>query len=134
MGARINRVASAGYSIHTFDCQSYLGRRQATAVQDAPLEATSLVRSQPRAVFVAAIAVGVCGANPITNPTIPHPPSPIAEHVLDIVTYASVGSCGFWIWRMKGFRWFAASLLLLAEVITWGAFIVAGMSVSGDWL
>jgi hypothetical protein len=84
--------------------------------------------------FGAAIAVGVFGANPIANPTIPHPPIPAAERALAIVTYGSVASCGFWIWQMKGFRWFAASLLILAEVITWGAFIVAGMSVSGDWL
>ena len=84
--------------------------------------------------FAAAILVGVFGANPITNPTIPHHPIPAAEHFLDLVTYGSVASCGFWIWQMKGFRWFAASLLLLFEVITWGAFVVAGMSVSGDWL
>jgi hypothetical protein len=84
--------------------------------------------------FVAAIAVGVFGANPIGNPTIPHPPILAAVHCLDVVTFGSVASCGFWIWRMKGFRWYAASLLLLAEVITWGALFVAGMSVSGDWL
>lgn len=85
--------------------------------------------------FVVAIAVGVFGATPsVTNPTIPHVPNTAAEHCLDAVTYASVLSCGFWIWRMKGFCWFAVSLLFLAEAITWGAFVVAGMSVTGDWL
>jgi hypothetical protein len=84
--------------------------------------------------FAAAIAVGVFGANPISNPALPHPPNPSAEHWLDIVTCGSLASCGFWIWRMKGFRWYAASLMVLAEVITWGALFVAGMSVSGDWL
>ena len=84
--------------------------------------------------FVAAIAVGAFGANPITNPTIPHDPIPAAKYCLDIVTYGSIASCGFWIWRMRGFRWYAASLLLLAEVITWGALFIAAMSVSGDWL
>ena len=84
--------------------------------------------------FVAAIAVGVFGANPIGNPTLPHPPKPWAEHWLDVVGYGSLASCGFWIWRMRGFRWYATSLMVLLEVITAGAFFVAGMSVSGDLL
>jgi hypothetical protein len=86
--------------------------------------------------FVIAIAVGVFGANPgiSTNPTHQALPNLAARHWLDAVTYASIASCGFWIWRMKGFRWFAVSLLLMAEVITWGALFIAGMSVSGDWL
>jgi hypothetical protein len=86
------------------------------------------------AFFAAAIVVGVFGANPITNPTIPHPPDPSAERWLDVVTYGSIASCVFWIWRMKGFRWYAASLMVSVEVITWGALFIAGMSVSGDWL
>jgi hypothetical protein len=35
---------------------------------------------------------------------------------------------------MKGFRWFAVSLMTIAEIITWGAIFIAGMSVTGDWL
>jgi hypothetical protein len=84
--------------------------------------------------FVAAIAVGVFEGNPISNPTIPHPPIRSVELCLDALTYGSLVSCGFWIWRMKGFRWFAASLMALAELIVWGALFVAGMAVSGDWL
>jgi|SRR5665213_1037222 len=52
--------------------------------------------------FIAAIAVAVLGANPITNPTVPHAPIPAAERCLEIVTLGSVASCGFWVWRMKG--------------------------------
>jgi hypothetical protein len=84
--------------------------------------------------FVAAIAVAVFGANPITNPTVPHPPIPAAKHCLDFVTLGSFVSCGFWVWRMRGMRWFATSLMLVAEVITYGALFIAGMAVSGDWL
>ena len=84
--------------------------------------------------FVGAMAVAVFGANPNTNPTIPHPPIPATEFCLDLVTYGSITSCGFWVWRMKGFRWYAASLLLVAEVVVWGALFIAGMSVSGEWL
>jgi hypothetical protein len=84
--------------------------------------------------FAAAIAVGVLGVNPTPNPTLPPPPNPSAERWLDVVMYGSIASCGFWIWRMKGFRWYATSLMVLVEVLTWGALFVAGMSVSGDWI
>ena len=39
-----------------------------------------------------------------------------------------------WIWRMKGFRWYASSLTGLIELPTFAAMFVAGMSVTGDWL
>jgi len=84
--------------------------------------------------FIAAIAVAVLGANPITNPSVPHAPIPTAERCLEIVTLCSLASCGFWVWRMKGLRWFAAGLMLVAEVITYGALFIAGMAVSGNWL
>jgi hypothetical protein len=84
--------------------------------------------------FIAAIAVAVFYANPVTNPTIPHPANPLGEIYLGAVTYGSLASCGFWIWRMKGFRWYAASLMALAEVITYSALFIAGMAVTGDWL
>jgi hypothetical protein len=48
--------------------------------------------------------------------------------------YGSFASCVFWIWRMNGFRWFAASLMALMEVPVLGALFVAGMSVTGDFL
>jgi hypothetical protein len=84
--------------------------------------------------FVAAIAVGVLGANPIANPTLPHPPVPAAPYALGTVSCASIALAGFWIWQMKGFRWFAASLLILFQVITLGAIVVAEMSVYGEWM
>jgi hypothetical protein len=40
----------------------------------------------------------------------------------------------FWVYKMKGLRWFAVSLVGLLEVIILSASFVAGMSVSGDWL
>jgi hypothetical protein len=40
----------------------------------------------------------------------------------------------FWIYKMKGLRWFAASLVVLLQVILTGAGFIAGMSVSGEWL
>ncbi len=84
--------------------------------------------------FAAAIVVGVLWANPVTNPNISHRADRSATLWLDAVMYGSLASCVFWTWRMKGFRWYAASLMTLAELITWGALFVAGMSISGDWL
>lgn len=81
--------------------------------------------------FVAAIVVGLLWANNVSNP---HPSSQAAKFWLDVVTYGSLASCIIWTWQMKGFRWFAASLLASVEVITFGAIFVAGMSISGDWL
>ena len=39
-----------------------------------------------------------------------------------------------WIYRLKGLRWLAASLLLLQGALVIGASFIAGMSVTGDWL
>ena len=85
--------------------------------------------------FLAAVVVGVVGGNPSTDPPyLPHPPIAGAVRALDLVTYGSYASCVFWVWRMKGFRWFAVSLMIAAESITFGALFIAGMAVSGDWL
>ena len=84
--------------------------------------------------FFAAVAVGVIWQNPQTNPTLPHVASRVGRMWLDIVTYASLASCLFWVWRMRGFRWFATSLMLLLELPVFGALFIAGMSVAGDWL
>jgi len=85
--------------------------------------------------FAAAIALGVLrAANPIADPNLPHNADPAARLYLDAITYGSFASCGFWTWRMKGFRWYAASLMAMAQLITYGALFVAGMSISGDWL
>jgi len=84
--------------------------------------------------FFAALAVGVIWQNPQTNPTLPHPASRVGTTWLGIVTYASYASCVFWVWRMRGFRWFASSLMLLLELPVFGALLIAGMSVGGEWL
>ena len=83
--------------------------------------------------FPAAIAVGVLWENS-ANLSFRHPFVPLANRLLDAVAYGSLISCLFWIWRMKGFRWWAASLMIMAEIVVWGALFVAGMSITGDWL
>ena len=84
--------------------------------------------------FPAAIAIGTLWPAPTTNPALPHYPNRAATMCVYLLWYASLASSAFWIWRMKGFRWFATSLMALIELPTLGALFVAGMSVSGDWL
>ena len=57
-----------------------------------------------------------------------------AAQVLNVLFYGSLVSCAFWVWQMKGFRWFAASLMAVIECPIVGALFIAGMSVTGDWL
>jgi hypothetical protein len=80
---------------------------------------------------MAAVALGVLRANQTNNP---QNADPSAKLYLNLVTLGSLASCGVWIWLMKGFRWWATSLMVLAELLTWGALVIAGMSITGDWL
>ena len=84
--------------------------------------------------FPAVIAAGVVWANPVTNPTVPHHAVEAGRRSLDLLWYASLASCAWWIWRMRGFRWFATSLMFLVEVPVFCGLFIAGMSVAGDWL
>jgi hypothetical protein len=40
----------------------------------------------------------------------------------------------FWIYRMKGLRWFALAIQLIQLWFLLGAGFIAGMALSGDWL
>jgi len=83
--------------------------------------------------FPAMDAVGVLF--PAVSTVRPHPKENVLGHrLLDALFYLSLAMSAFWVWRMRGLRWFAASLLLLQQVLLIGAGFVAGMSVSGDWL
>jgi hypothetical protein len=82
--------------------------------------------------FPAIIAVGVFypSATSWPNPQ----PNRIGDLWLNVLFCGSVGMGAFWIYKMKGLRWFAASLVVLLQVILTGAGFIAGMSVSGEWL
>src|SRR5260370_33881696 len=82
--------------------------------------------------FPATIAVGVL------FPAAGHWPNP-QENVtggwwLAALSYGSLAVSCFWVYRMEGLRWFAASLLGFHEPLCLCAGFVAGMSVSGQWL
>jgi hypothetical protein len=61
-------------------------------------------------------------------------PYSVANHVCNFLGWFSLALAAFWVYRMKGFRWFAVSVVTLLEMILAGAFFVAGMAITGDWL
>jgi hypothetical protein len=61
-------------------------------------------------------------------------PNSVANHVCDFLGWLSLALAAFWVYRMKGFQWFAVSLITVLEMILVGAFFVAGMAITGDWL
>jgi hypothetical protein len=82
--------------------------------------------------FPATIVVGLLFP---ANGVMPKPvPSAVGRWWLDALWYLSLAVGCFWVYRMKGLRWFAASLVALQEILLVGAYFVAGMSVTGDWL
>ena len=84
--------------------------------------------------FPAVVAVGVL-YRVNTVPNQPRPKvNPVADWSIDILFFLSLALSFFWVYKMKGFRWFAFCLVALQQVFLFGAAFVAGMSITGDWL
>lgn len=66
----------------------------------------------------------------------PHTQAPnvVASVSATVLSWTSLALAGFWVWRMKGLRWLAVSLMILQEFLVYGAFLVAEMAISGRWL
>jgi hypothetical protein len=70
-----------------------------------------------------------------TDPTQPRPTvNPIGDWGINILFLLSLALNVFWVYRMKGVRWFAFCFVSLQQLFLFGAAFVAGMSVTGDWL
>ena len=80
--------------------------------------------------FPLAVLVGVLYHGDATTRS----PNPIGVAALDYVDYLSLGMAVFWVYRMKGLRWFTLSLVATIEVILFAVSFVCGMATSGDWL
>jgi hypothetical protein len=52
----------------------------------------------------------------------------------DLIDFASLILGGYWVWRMKGLRWFALSLVILQLWPLAAAGFIAAMSLTGTWL
>jgi len=85
--------------------------------------------------FILAILLGVMGEEPHAGMMrAGYLPQSYAEAGNQAILWCSFASCAFWIWRMKGFRSFAGSLMVLVEVPVLGAIFLAGMLITGDSL
>ena len=79
------------------------------------------------------LAIGVVGT--IDPGKVPRPkPDPFAVWSSNGLFVASVVLGIFWVYRMKGLRWFALAVALIQLWILMGASFIAGMALSGDWL
>ncbi len=84
--------------------------------------------------YPAVVTVGVL-YRVSTNPTLPLPKAnPVADWTIDVLFFLSLALSFFWVYRMKGFRWFAFCIVGLQQLLLCGAMFVAGMSITGDWL
>ena len=81
--------------------------------------------------FPAVISLGVLC--PASGPSAFHGES-TASRAYELMGLLSILLGAFWVYRMRGFRWFAFSLVAVLQIILMGAFFIAGMAVSGDWL
>jgi hypothetical protein len=82
--------------------------------------------------FPVVICIGVL--YPAQSPSYLHAPNSIANGICSFLGWFSLALAGFWVYRMKGCRWFAVSLVMVLELILIGAFFVTGMAITGDWL
>jgi hypothetical protein len=81
----------------------------------------------------AMVAVGVLyGYDDDPKPTLKV--NPFGVPMIDILFWLSLALGLFWIYRMKGVRWFAFSLIALQQAFLFGALVVANMSITGSWL
>jgi hypothetical protein len=81
--------------------------------------------------FLTVISIGVL--YPASSPSFYHMSS-TAVRATGLLGWLSLALAAFWVYRMKGIRWFAFSVVAMLEIILMGAFFVSGMAVSGDWL
>jgi hypothetical protein len=84
--------------------------------------------------YPAVITVGVC----FRNMNYPGSAMPRTEATglwtIQILFFASLAEGLFWIFRMKGLRWYVLCCVAILQLLLWGAAFVAEMSVTGDWI
>jgi len=84
--------------------------------------------------FPLVIAVGTGFQGELRGPNHTNHTNSLGAHLLDALFVASLITACFWVYRMKGLRWLAIGLVVLQEALLFGAFFIAGMAVSGDWI
>lgn len=83
--------------------------------------------------FPATLAVAVLGRVDWQQPHFPTPNN-WGLRAEDVFALGSLMVSIYWVWRMKGLRWFAVSLAILQIWLLAAANFIAAMSLRGTWL
>lgn len=83
--------------------------------------------------FPAVLAVAVLGRVDWQQPHFPGP-NYWGLRAEDLFDLGSLILGIYWVWRMKGLRWFALSLAILQLWLLAAAGFIAAMSLTGTWL
>jgi hypothetical protein len=83
--------------------------------------------------FPATIAVAAIGYVDWQVPNFPGPNN-WGLRAADLLGLLSLGLGVYWVWKMKGLRWYAVSLTLLQLWFLVAANFIAGMALTGRWL
>jgi hypothetical protein len=83
--------------------------------------------------FPATLVVAVLGRVDWQQPHFPGP-NKWGLRAEDAFALGSLIVSIYWVWRMKGLRWFAVSLAMLQLWLLAAANFVAAMSLTGTWL
>jgi hypothetical protein len=83
--------------------------------------------------FPATLAVAVLGRVDWQQPHVPGP-NYWGLRAEDLCDLGSLILGIYWVWRMKGLRWFALSLVILQLWLLQAAGFIAAMSLTGTWL
>ena len=82
----------------------------------------------------AIIVVGVLGHIDPQTPESHSEPIRAAVWALNGLCFLSLITGGYLVFKLKGSRWLAASIILFEEWMMLWAGVVSGMSITGDWL
>jgi len=83
--------------------------------------------------FAGTITVAIVGWVDWQQPIFPGP-NRLGLRIVNALSLTSLLLGVYWVWRMKGKRWFATSAALFQLSMLLGAGFVAGMALTGTWL
>jgi hypothetical protein len=83
--------------------------------------------------FPATLAIAVLGRVDSQGVHLPGP-NKLGLGAEYVIAIGSVIIGGYWVWMMKGLRWFALSLAMLQLWLLVVANLIAEMSLTGNWL
>jgi hypothetical protein len=110
----------------------------ASIIKQRPFKRSNWVRTVrfPAIVFlcfIATIAVAAGGYVSVNHISIAEP-NHWGLRACHLLAFMSFGAGTYWIYRLKGLRWFAVSVTFLQLWLLAGANFIAVMALTGDWI